>query len=83
MPAPRELIERKRWLRSQGWTREQIERRPRSVTWYRPDEKALHDLPCDTYQVERYRSRGCTLVPTDVIKHPSSVELSLRQTWGV
>ncbi len=32
-------------------------------TWYRPDGKAIHNLPCDTYHREVYINKGWSLTP--------------------
>jgi hypothetical protein len=72
MPTGAELTQERRWLASQGYTVELIIKQQERATWYRPDGKALPNLPADAYHRERFRRKGWTLVPPEV--QPSEEE---------
>jgi hypothetical protein len=60
-----ELREERQWLSSQGFSWSLLQSNRERATWYKPDGKALPNLPVDPYHMRRYRARGWTLVAPD------------------
>jgi len=73
MPTGAELKEDKEWLRAQGLDLRAIHRLGHKATYYRPDGKAIPNLPTGFYHRQVYRRKGWTLVPQPM-KMPVEVE---------
>ena len=74
------LKDDKEFLTSQGLDVETYGKSRKLVTWYRPDGKAIHNLPCDMYHRKLYREKGWTLVQPTI--EQIIAELSKQRLGG-
>lgn len=65
MATGQQLRDDRAFVEGQGYTVSELGKDRARATWYRPDGKALPNLPVDPYHRALYRAKGWTLKPPE------------------